>query len=637
MTERQDTEYRYWQRRLTENWHRVPLLLLGGVLVAVIVSYLLVVADYSRDRRSVAAVGGQLDLSQAVFDAHHSYPLHGEWWFQWEKLVSPGSIEKSGPATLVDVPHSWIKHLDDGLTPLGFATYQLAVQLPAHQERLAVNIPEIGTAFRLYADTRLIASAGQVGRDAQSSAPAYAPAVAPIETDGKAQTITLTLEVSNFDYNKGGVRYALRLGTASQLYDAQSRAWIRSSFLSAIFVTVALLNLLHFTLRRSDNLPLLLALVCTVLVLRETETGGIMNLVSLDWEIHRKIDVMSFYLLQALVGGYLHASFPADFNRRIMWAFYGIAVICSGVVLVSPALVYSKLSMFYYAVSLLAIVNFVASLGLAVWRKRPGAREMLLGVLFASLMAVNDLLNNSGVIDTHELVSLGLVAFILLQSYLTYKRFVKTSVENHRLNNELAVRYHELESLTESLEEKVKARTADLIAANKELNHQASHDPLTGIANRMGAKVALDSALTQLREQQQPFCLVLMDLDNFKLLNDTLGHELGDHVLKQVSQTLITELRGQDSPVRWGGEEFMLVLPATHLAGACRLVERLRQCITQDARETLQLRVTATFGVAECQPQESIEQCLKRADLALYQGKSSGRDRVESAPEGSMV
>jgi diguanylate cyclase (GGDEF)-like protein len=161
------------------------------------------------------------------------------------------------------------------------------------------------------------------------------------------------------------------------------------------------------------------------------------------------------------------------------------------------------------------------------------------------------------------------------------------------------------------------------------LERMARVDALTGALNRHG----LDLVLDELPAQGRLLSVVLCDIDRFKQVNDRLGHDAGDQVLKRVALVLASGLRGGDSVVRYGGEEFLLVLPDIDLKKAERIAERARHAVEE---ETLivagsSVRVTFSAGVAERHGAEGRDQLLRRADQALYAAKESGRNRVHVA------
>jgi diguanylate cyclase (GGDEF)-like protein len=158
-------------------------------------------------------------------------------------------------------------------------------------------------------------------------------------------------------------------------------------------------------------------------------------------------------------------------------------------------------------------------------------------------------------------------------------------------------------------------------------------DPLTGALNRRGLDSAFPEVVTDPDGLVVPLSVILVDIDHFKRVNDELGHAVGDLVLRHVATILAGVLRGGDAVIRYGGEEFLLILPTADRTQAVRIAERARLAIAAGAVLVGDRRVmvTASLGVAERTPKETRDALLARADTALYRAKHGGRDRVELA------
>jgi diguanylate cyclase (GGDEF)-like protein len=169
-------------------------------------------------------------------------------------------------------------------------------------------------------------------------------------------------------------------------------------------------------------------------------------------------------------------------------------------------------------------------------------------------------------------------------------------------------------------------------ALEGQLREMAMRDPLTGLFNRRHFEAELERQVALTRRSGQPGALLLLDLDRFKEINDSFGHAAGDVMLRAVSRLLTSLARQGDTVARWGGEEFVVVLPETDLAGAQRFAERLRRTI--EAHAVGDMKTSASCGVATMLPEDSVEELLGAADQALYQAKSNGRNRTESAVRG---
>ncbi len=173
--------------------------------------------------------------------------------------------------------------------------------------------------------------------------------------------------------------------------------------------------------------------------------------------------------------------------------------------------------------------------------------------------------------------------------------------------------------------------------ALEQLEQAASTDRLTGAWNRRRFEEAVHPEMALAQRRREPLSLLMLDLDHFKRVNDTFGHGAGDAVLAGTAQTLRLHLRASDALVRWGGEEFLVMAPATRLAGAGGLAEKLREALSTVVFPEVG-QVTMSLGVAEYRPGETLDGWIERADQALYRAKRDGRNRVVLAdsPEGLM-
>ncbi len=173
----------------------------------------------------------------------------------------------------------------------------------------------------------------------------------------------------------------------------------------------------------------------------------------------------------------------------------------------------------------------------------------------------------------------------------------------------------------------VEATTADLEEANQQLQYYASHDRLTGVLNRGEIETRLHSTMKAVNREIYCASVVMFDIDDFKKINDTYGHDAGDHVLQCISKILREKTRAYDHIGRWGGEEFFLVLIATNKQDAYHTGERIRQAIANyDFGE--QIKVTISLGVTEVRTGEELIDLYRRVDEALYHAKENGKNQT---------
>jgi diguanylate cyclase (GGDEF)-like protein len=177
----------------------------------------------------------------------------------------------------------------------------------------------------------------------------------------------------------------------------------------------------------------------------------------------------------------------------------------------------------------------------------------------------------------------------------------------------------------------------DLVRNNRELRQNEAKirelmltDPLTGLANRRRLSDRLEEEILRFQRDGRPLCLVMADIDHFKRINDTYGHDVGDDVIRMIASSLQEEIRKVDLAARFGGEEFVVIMPDCVVDDAIKVAERVRSCVEATKSAPVEFAVTASFGVAEFRGVgDTAQALLKRADQALYVAKEGGRNRVE--------
>ncbi len=185
----------------------------------------------------------------------------------------------------------------------------------------------------------------------------------------------------------------------------------------------------------------------------------------------------------------------------------------------------------------------------------------------------------------------------------------------------------------------ISKKNEELTKAYQQMEELARTDPLTKLFNRRETQRRIDEEVEKYRSGKAVFSLFLCDIDHFKLFNDNYGHDCGDYVLLEISNLMRKVLRDSDVIGRWGGEEFLILLPETGLDLAMQVAETLRAEV-EDARYKFggkQLKVTMTFGLSVFSADMTSDECVKNADIALYEGKESGRNCVKYIAAVSSV
>ncbi|MEQ6884645.1 GGDEF domain-containing protein [Salicola sp. Rm-C-2C1-2] len=168
--------------------------------------------------------------------------------------------------------------------------------------------------------------------------------------------------------------------------------------------------------------------------------------------------------------------------------------------------------------------------------------------------------------------------------------------------------------------------------ASRKLRQMATTDPLTGLLNRRHMTYLVEKELARFRRNGRPMAFLLFDIDYFKEVNDQYGHETGDRILEDVARIIKNQVRAEDLIARWGGEEFLVVLPGTRLQSARISAERIREALMAhkwQGANGQRIEITTSAGVSECCANDDLNSSINRADRALYCSKEHGRNRVE--------
>lgn len=197
--------------------------------------------------------------------------------------------------------------------------------------------------------------------------------------------------------------------------------------------------------------------------------------------------------------------------------------------------------------------------------------------------------------------------------------------ENEKMQRQTA----ELESNLENSRSQIEKLRWNLAEAQE----MGLRDPLTALSNRRFFDINLAKEIDEARAQGTEMCLVMSDIDRFKTINDTFGHQIGDEVIRMFAKLLSSNVKGRDTVARFGGEEFAIILPETHIEDAQTLTEGIRRQLeakqlTVNASGEPMGKITASFGIAQLTEGDDPDALVKRADARLYEAKAAGRNRV---------
>ncbi|RZI85633.1 MAG: GGDEF domain-containing protein [Rubrivivax sp.] len=335
-----------------------------------------------------------------------------------------------------------------------------------------------------------------------------------------------------------------------------------------------------------------------------------------------------------------------DTGRSFWKLMYQVAVVAGGTHLLFAGLFYWLGAMSMFWVNLGSVTLFATAYGcLKTHRNLLASALMVAEILAHAALAVRSIGWDSGfhyyllvmvpivvISSMRRPSSKYLLSLLVLVLYLGLDHTLRAMQPWHALDSEVlsTLRWFNV-TVTFSLLFYLSNLYLKLVTrAEKQLRLLATTDPLTQLLNRRSFLEVADYELTQRKRHQAPLAFVLADIDHFKSINDQHGHAVGDAVLMAVSRVLNQAVREQDSVARWGGEEFLILMPNATLEAASMVAERLREKISAievDVGEQ-RIKVSMTFGVSSHRLEEPIEAPVSRADSALYKGKARGRNQV---------
>ncbi len=560
--------------------------------------------------------------------------LAGLWAFQpgddpaW---AAPGFDDRGW--TRLRVPGSWRRQ---GYTSLaGVAWYRLRVPpLWPREEPLGLRLGRVDSAYELYVGGQRLGGAGALPPMPRIEYDRQRTYVIPAEVREPDGSVVLALRVWRAPQvnstTAGPIEGTFQIGPLGALIERETRAEVLHLALLLVFLLVGLYHLSAGSRIGTGaeytwfGVLALLGVVCGVL---RTQSK---YLVVDDFVVLKKLEHMVLWVLPASMLQFLWVFFRQPhprWLRAVQFAFVAVAV----VIPMTPGLV---VPLALVPVLQLAVVPLlVVSVALVIRRLGAGDREArILGVGMAVLSAtvVHDVLVDRNALATPRLAIYGFAALVASMAATLGQRF------------QTALRDRDI--LTHEFEGRIAARTRELRNAYRQMEELALWDGLTQILSRRAIRDRAESELARARRYRTPFALAIIDIDHFKSINDTHGHAVGDRVLVEVTKGLVQAVRASDDVGRWGGDEFVVLMPATDSREAAMVGERLRSLVA--AKEvtigtgTAQT-ITVSVGVVAVAAAEAesldVETLVRHADTALYRAKASGRNAVCVGEAGASL
>ena len=556
----------------------------------------------------------------------------------WEYRWGDSPFEADGTPAWTKTPSDteW-RATDAPSNPPGRGSHKLVwyrVRLPAGETPDAfVFIYSIELAAELYVDGTLIYSWGDPGAEGRLPFQGWPWHLVPLPPGYGGRLLHVR---AASDYRLIGLLGDVLVGPGLQHTVRMVRHDLPRQLVAALSLVIAVVFMVLY-LHRREAPSLLLALVTAGLAVRvvsHMHSAQLIMRVPLAWEYVRAFSTMA---VLALVTRLLHEMLEPAY-RRITGVMVVVQASLFALLLLAAAAGAVRLCDTYTVLDVAAVATMLLLGVLSVRGALSGAAEarlltanfLILAMLaLYGILATNGMLPWSGEIDYLLLFqfSVGL-ALILARRLLHFQR----EVEGY--TGKLSEQAEQLRELNERLENKVAERTRQLERANRRLREEkislqitSITDGLTGLYNRTYALDRFEKELGKARRYGKRLSIIMLDLDHFKLVNDSYGHQAGDMVMQRVGALFRHILRESDLAGRYGGEEFLIVLPETDVEEAAQVAERIRSEIQGFSWPRMDIRVTVSGGVAQFAG-DTADQLLQRADYLLYRAKEMGRNRI---------
>lgn len=531
--------------------------------------------------------------------------------------------------TRLQVPLSWgVQGFQD---VSGIAWYRIRVNRGAwpSDRPLGVTIGKVDAAYELYADGEKVGGVGEMPPHPSSDYDRHGTYLLPAAHEGASPFLTLALRVwrppNRHPGEAGPTSGPFEMGPLSVLIERKHLSEVDRLVLSCIFVLAAMYTFGLWLLRPQSVEygwfgAVAIAAGVYSFLLTQWKYTFFSDFVMMKKAEHLILHVTPIVLFQ-FVWAFLKKPVPAWLRvLQMVFAAGGLAVV------VSPGLE-TALFLLPYLEIVCGVTGLVVLglIGYWIYRGERNAIPVGIGILSLTIAMTRDTL-----LDRGEMVG---------PTYATYGFGVMVV----GLSLALAVRFRRamegLDAMSRELEERVRQRTAELADAYRQMEGLALRDPLTNLLNRRSVNERATSGLSLAHRRRAPYGLALIDVDHFKAVNDEFGHGTGDRVLVAIAQALSSTVRASDEVSRWGGEEFLVLLPDCDGAAARIACQRLRAAIeavvVMGDDDAAPIRVTASVGIAFAEPwgegPARFDELVRQADQALYTAKEEGRNRVHCA------
>ncbi len=444
--------------------------------------------NYSFCQPNNTAIKGVLNLQDRNWAKDGLADLNGQWEFYWNSLYTPSFFDSGliKPLAYATVPGFWNNLIPNHsiLKPsFGYATYRLKVMCPASNEKLALKFLTVASAYKLFVNGKQIAEIGKVSTSRGASSAAFQPIIVPVIPVNNE--LDIVMQVANFTYNTGGLWDFIKLGTEEQVNNYRIRNIAQDFFVTGGFFLIGIFYLVVYFFFSSRKSPLYFALFCVLIGIRPLVTGelGITYITHWSWQFIRHVEFTSLYLTVPVLALFYFELFPKEFSRKVLSYILLISVPFVAVALFSSPFIFRYILRPFQLFLLLTACYGAYVYTNAVKNKRHGSVYFLIGFIILIITAINDILYSSLVVESTNLLYIGLYILVICQATTLSRQFFNAYGKIKMLNEKLEQKNNELNIKNETINEANK-QLSKLNAELDTLIFRTSHDlrsPITSM------------------------------------------------------------------------------------------------------------------------------------------------------------
>jgi signal transduction histidine kinase len=444
--------------------------------------------NYSFCQSRIRAKEGVLDLRNFNFSKDGLANLNGEWEFYWHSLYTPRSFDSAEirPSTFSNVPAFWNelipgkKILEPGF---GYATYRLKVLLPPLNDKIALKILTISSAYKLFINGKEILNVGKVGTSKDAAIASYTPVILPVVP--KNNQLNIIIQVSNFDYATGGIWDFIKVGTEQQVHSYWLKNILWNFFIAGSFTLIGIFYLVIYFFFRRRKGPLYFSLFCFLLAIRPLVTVElpILYVTNWSWQFIKHVEFLFMYLSVPVLALFSYELFYQEFSKKVLRYILIVSVpFVAAAMFTSPVIFDFILTPFKIFMLITACYGLYVYVK-AVKNRRVGSIYFFAGFIILFITLVNDLLYSSLIIHTANLIYIGLFIFVICQAASLSRQFFWTFSRLEILNKQLVNINEELSLKNKTINE-ANDQLSKLNAELDSLVFRTSHDlrsPITSV------------------------------------------------------------------------------------------------------------------------------------------------------------